>query len=583
MQKLFGIRLFSILMALMILCPILALQKEPVRIIGAPWAPGFFETASDIAFNQEWIYVADRNNSRILVYSKDLSPLFHFGGYGYEPGNFIEIRGIDAGNDMVYIASIDSFSQKEGRIQSFTSNGVFRTEFQKPSQRSDFLRVAALDQQTIVGITEQTFCLFDQDGQIIKEIQSIANHSFLFLQDIVAVEGRGFAFLDRAKRGFFLVDDELENLRHFGEEHINIPISIDFFNNEFIVADANGDLLFFNQNGRYLRTLATGIFSSGIQSIDSQRLLITSALRKGIAQVDLSTGQIQEAHFEPRSNLELHWPEHISINARDHIYVNDDYLGGMKVFSLSNHSFVSKSAWVEDEQTPLKVISTAASLKNNEVYVLSRTNLSQIYTFNEDQLIRTISHQNNDQYCQIQCDPEGYLYAYDCSKKVFRKFNSLGEYIDSMELPSHEASLKTFRVNENLKALMSNGEILVFSNDFSSMYETVILESHERFSFQKSFDMVLWNEYILIGFKEYHFIGIYHAVTGKKLMLLEGWEGPTPTPLEKICKWILAIKAVSFFFLQDWLCTMINCWWQIQATIAYSPSLFQSWCPSLYN
>ena len=64
MQKLFGIRLFSILMALMILCPILALQKEPVRIIGAPWAPGFFETASDIAFNQEWIYVADRNNSR---------------------------------------------------------------------------------------------------------------------------------------------------------------------------------------------------------------------------------------------------------------------------------------------------------------------------------------------------------------------------------------------------------------------------------------------------------------------------------------------------------------------------------------
>ncbi len=548
MQKLNVFRFFSFLLVLMILCPIIAFQKEPLRIIGAPWAPGFFETASDIAFNQEWIYISDKNNSKIQVYSKDLSPLFHFGGYGHEPGNFIEIRGLCANQDMLYIASIDSFSQKEGRIQSFTSKGIFRNQFQKPSQRSDFLRVAALDQETIAGITEQTLCLFNQDGQLVREVSSIANHSFLFLQDIVAVPGKGFAFLDRAKRGFFLVDADFGNLRHYGEEHISIPIAIDFNSNQFIIADANGDLLFFNQNGRYQRTLATGIFSSGIQFTDPQRLLIASALRKGIAQVDLSTGQIQEAYFEPSSAHELHWPEHITINAKGHLYVNDDYLGGMKVFSLSDHSFVSKSAWIDNDQNSLKVISTATSPEKNEVYVLSRTDLSKIYVFNEDQLVQTIAHQGNDQYCQIQCDAKGNLYAFECSKKVFRRFDPRGNYVDSLELPPSNASLRAFNVKDELMVLMSNGELLVFAHDFSSKPSNIVLEPHEGTSFHRAFAMVSWNEHILISFREHHFISIYHAGTGKRLDTYGNMGGPNTYPSRENLQVDIGFQSGQFLF-----------------------------------
>lgn len=86
---------------------------EFIQSFGSIWISGFFETASDITGNDEMVYVADLNNSQIQAYKKTLEPLFHFGGYGANDGNFTSIHGIFADNASIYTASIDSFSLKK--------------------------------------------------------------------------------------------------------------------------------------------------------------------------------------------------------------------------------------------------------------------------------------------------------------------------------------------------------------------------------------------------------------------------------------------------------------------------------------
>jgi sugar lactone lactonase YvrE len=526
MQKLRLFHFVCMFMIFSLIFPFLALQKETIRMIGASWTPGFFEIASDISANEEWIFLSDMNNSKIHVYTHDLAPLFDFGGYGTNQGNFIEIRGLCANNEKLFVASIDSFSAKTGRIQAFSKNGIFLNEFEKPKQRSDFLRITELKNKTLLAITERSLCLYSSEGKLLKEVFSIAGQSFLFLQDLVAVPDKGFAFIDRAKRGFFLVDPELKTIQQFGEEHLNIPISLDYHDKKYIIADANGDVHLFLQSGRYNKTIATSIYSNGIQAIAPNRLFITSALRRGISQLDLSTGKIQEIFIEAKNTQELHWPESIAINSKQDLYVSDDYLGGMKIFSLTDGAYQGQSAWLEDPKTPLKVISATSTHNQETIFVLSRTRLSSIYAFNGTQLQQVIMHDEKDQFCSIKCDSNGHIFALDCNVNSISKFSPEGEFLSKILLPKNEFSTKAFTINLKLFVLLSNGSLLVYPPDKSSPSQTLQLQSKAGLAFSEASSISSIDNTLLVSFRDKHLIIIYDLSNGEIINLFGSMGGP---------------------------------------------------------
>ncbi len=526
MQKLRLLHFVGMLMVFLLVFPMLTWQKEPIRIIGAPWTPGFFEIASDISANEEWVFLSDMNNSKILVYTHDLTPLFNFGGYGIKQGNFVEVRGLCATSEKLFVASIDSFSAKTGRIQAFSKNGIFLNEFEKPKQRSDFLRVCELKNKTLVAITERSICLYSPEGKLLKEVFSIAGQAFLFLQDAVVVPDKGFAFIDRAKRGFFLVDPELKTIQQFGEEHLSIPISLDYHDKKYIIADANGDVHLFLQNGRYQKTIATSIYSNGIQAISPNRLLITSALRRGISQLDLSTGKIQELFIEAKNAQELHWPESIAINSKQDLYVSDDYLGGMKIFNLSDASYQGQSAWLEDPKTPLKVISVASNDELETVFVLSRTRLSSIYAFNGSQLQQVIMNDEKDQFCSIKCDSKGQVFALDCNDNSISKFNSEGVFSNKILLPKNEFNTKAFTVHLQLYVLNSNGTLLVYPTDKNSPSHSLQLQSKAALSFSDASSLLATDNTLLVSYRDKHFIVIYDLNNGEIINMFGSLGGP---------------------------------------------------------
>ncbi len=509
MIKLKNKKFFCILLCLFLFFPLGAYQKASIRIIGSPWQPGFFEIASHVAVSNQWVYLADMNNSKIQVYNLNLEPLFHFGAYGNQPGSFIEIRGIHASNSILYVASIDSFANKTGRIQAFSEKGLFINEFDKPSQRSDFLRVTELKNKTIAAITERSLCIYSPEGKILSEVQSIENQSFLFLQDITSVSDRGLALIDRAKRGFFVIDQDLKSIQHFGEEHLSIPVAIHFYNRQFIVADASGDLLIFQQNGRFVKKVSTGIYCNGLHSLSSNKILMTSSLRRGLAQIDISTGKMDEALFEPRHPLELHWPESMAINSLGQLYVSDDYHGGMKIISLLDGSFKERSGWLANSETPLKIISLASSLEKPQVFALSRTHLSKIFIFQESAMVGNISYNDTDHFCQLQCDIAGNVYALSCKDNIIRIFDYNGSYIRTLELPEKSHTIKAFHVNSEIHVFFSNGELLTFPANSSSPQRSIELIESQEGSFNQTSAITILNNTLVICMRNLHQIAVY--------------------------------------------------------------------------
>jgi streptogramin lyase len=83
----------------------------------------------DVAVTNERIFVTDTGNERVQVFSRDGTFLNAFGGYGSEPGQFIEPTGIDIGPDgNVWVADSGN-----ARIQVFTIEGAFVEEIHVPS------------------------------------------------------------------------------------------------------------------------------------------------------------------------------------------------------------------------------------------------------------------------------------------------------------------------------------------------------------------------------------------------------------------------------------------------------------------
>lgn len=88
----------------------------------------------DIAIDAEKVFVSDRLNHRIVVFSTEGDFLFSFGKYGKNVGEFNEPRGLFVSDKKLYV--VDT---KNHRIQIFTSNGVFLKMFgEKGSKEGQF-------------------------------------------------------------------------------------------------------------------------------------------------------------------------------------------------------------------------------------------------------------------------------------------------------------------------------------------------------------------------------------------------------------------------------------------------------------
>jgi outer membrane protein assembly factor BamB len=420
MKKIFILLIIFVLTCTPIYLIALA-SREDIRIYGSNWTPGFFEVASSVSYNGKFIYVADVNNSRIQVYDNSFKPLFWFGGYGQKIGAFIEITGLNCSGRTTYVTSIDSHSEKKGRLQSFSEDGILKAVFAEHNGRSDYLKASELSNGNIVAITEETFCIFSNTGKFLKEFSDIAGEVFLSIKDITTFPPYGFAFIDKNKRGFFVVDNELKSIKVYGEEYVYLPSAIAYNNGTFFVADSSGKIFIFDNDKKFKKSIETNIYIQAIEAINNDTLVIASLLKRGLIVLNIETSATKTIQIEPKNALELHWPVAICLDNNDLIYISDDYSGGLKIISSKDGSFSGISGILNDLALRVRGVS---AINKNEIYVLSETDLSKIYKFNEDKFDKTLNIDKAASFIRIKSDNAGNIYALDKLSNSVYKFTN---------------------------------------------------------------------------------------------------------------------------------------------------------------
>lgn len=501
---------FSVISILMMTFLLFSLccGAEFIQSFGSVWISGFFETASDITGNDEMIYIADMNNSQIQAYKKSMEPLFHFGGYGINDGNFTSIHGIYADNNSIYTASIDSFNQKSGRIQVFTKNGIFQQSFERPDKRSDFLRVTKTRDNLVIGITENTLCVYQESGNLIKETNQALDVPFLFLQDIASLPDKTFVFIDRGRRGFFVANSTLTKVRLYGDEYVSIPVSLTTYLQKIYVADANGTIYCFSTDGKLLKTIPTNLFINGMHLSSSSTLLATSALRRGIFEINLTTDQVKELTIEPTRDLELHWPTCLDTDG-EFLYLDDDYTGAIKVLSANNGQFIKQLGTSNQEN--IKAYQLAVQNKNS-LYSLSKTNSADIYKFTQDNQSLLLQGAENAEYIALQTDKKDSLYALDIHHKVVVHYYQ-DEAVAKFNLPPSSGTFQGMFVSDAIFLADQNGEVFILDKKSGKLDSTLQLKPINRFDEFNHF--LVTDQYVIVSHRNDHMMKLYSRSSGQ--------------------------------------------------------------------
>jgi hypothetical protein len=501
------------------------LGAEFIQSFGSVWISGFIETASGISGNDEMVYIADMSNSQIQVYKKSLEPLFHFGGYGNNQGNFIEIHGIYADNTALYTASIDSFSQKKGRIQAFSNLGIFQKTFDKPDRRSDFLRVTKTQDNLIIAITENTICIYTLAGKLIKETNQALGIPFLFLQDVTALSDKTFVFIDRGRRGFFIANSSFTKISLLGDEYVSIPVALTSYMQKIYVADANGTIYCFSNNGKLIKSIPTNLYINGLYLLNSNTILATSALRRGVFEIDWTSGEVKEDNIEPTKDLELHWPSSIDSDGT-WVYLDDDFTGTVKILSSNNGQFVKQVGIIDQESIKAYQISV---VDKNLIYSLSKTNNAQIYRFNQDNQGITFQGEENAEYIALKSDKDGSLFALDAQNKTVEKF-SQNQLVSQFSLPSSAEALDGLFVSDNIYISYQNGEIVILDKKNGRIESTIQLSPVDQLDQFNNF--LVTDEYFVVSCRENHMIKLY-ARPGGQIFKTYGSIGGPKTYVQK--------------------------------------------------
>jgi len=520
----------GLLVLLVLPMPTLAAPYEGIQIFGANWVSGFFEVPSDLHGNQNYLYISDLNNSQIQVFSRTLSPMYRFGGYGLEEGNFIEIHGIFNDMENLYVTSIDSFKEKKGRIQQFGQNGLYIQTFDTPEKRSDFIAITKTGNQTFIAITEGSVCAYQPEGTLIKEVNRIQDVSFLFLQDLTSVDNDQFAFIDRGRRGFFIANTDLTDIKAFGEEYISIPVAICYFQQKIYIADANGEVFCFSLNGKLIKSIKTNLYINGLLLVSPNEILATSSLRKGLFQIDWNTAKIERKIIEPGSELELHWPSEIWVDSQEKIYINDDYTDGIKIMDGKTGQYVGSSGFLDKEGLQ---VSSITGTDDNSLYMLSSYNSSTVYHYTINGEVSSIVTNEESKLISLVVDQNENVYALDSQlQKIWRLDKDLN-VLDSFPLDPQYGNASGLFVNQFLYLSTHSGNVIAMDKKTG--------KTTRSYSFKELPDNVDWQhfvivqDYIIFSDRNNHTLQVF-SLQNETLYRLFGWMGgpKTWTSKEKI-------------------------------------------------
>ena len=510
--------------------PVLAAPYENIQVYGANWISGFFEVASDIFGDQNYLFVSDLNNSQIQVFKRSLEPLYRFGGYGQQEGNFIEIHGIYNDNENLFVTSIDSFKEKKGRIQQFGQNGLYIKTFESPEKRSDFIAVTKTTGQTFVAVTEGSICTYQADGTLLKEAFVIRNVSFLFLQDIAAVNNDQFAFIDRGRRGFFIANSDLTELKAFGEEYISIPVAISYYQQRVYIADANGELFCFSLNGKLIKSIKTNLYINGLLITSPNEILATSSLRKGLFQIDWNTAKMEEKIIEPGNELELHWPSEIWVDSQEKIFVNDDYTSGVKVIDGKTGQFVKSSGFLNKEGIQ---VSSITGNNQDSLYMLSSYNSSTIYHYQPNGEVVSAVVNDESKLIALEFDSLENLYALDTQLNKIWKLDGNLKVLDSFPIDLQYGAVAGLFINNLLYVSTKMGNVMALDKNSGQLVRSYSFEQlRDNVNWQH---FVLYQDYIIFSDRNNHSLQVF-TLHNEVQVRIFGWIGgpKTWTSKEKI-------------------------------------------------
>ena len=124
---------------------------------------------SDIAVDQQNVYIVDGGNHRIVVFDRDGEYRFSFGHEGDRPGQFRGPVGIDIGADgRIYVADTGN-----NRIQIFDIEGQYLSSFLVESEGKPIrpIDVAAGggNEVFVSGNDNHKVMVFAPDGQLLRE------------------------------------------------------------------------------------------------------------------------------------------------------------------------------------------------------------------------------------------------------------------------------------------------------------------------------------------------------------------------------------------------------------------------------
>jgi WD40 repeat protein len=443
------------------LFPILA--QENIQILGKVWNPGFFEVATSIAGNEEYIYICDTNNAQVQAFDKTFRPFFHFGGYGTQDGQFISLQGVQASGEKLFVSSIQNYQDNKGKIQVFSQTGLYEHTFEIPTIRSDFLRTSPIVNSNVYAITRTTLCTFHENGSLVSEYDAIDNLSFLDLKDIDVFDQNIF-LVDSQRRGFMVANLDLTSVSIFGEELISIPIAIETFNNSIFIADAKGNIFVFSPKGKHLSTIPyqENVLINSIYHAQQDILYATTTHPHSILKINIPTMEVSIIEMKPASPLELHWPSTICASQKELLYTNDDVTNSIKCIQGNSNEFVSEVGLLKEGSSDGYVNPEDLCSGQSEIlYVIDQDHTNCLYEISNTTTTLLYKGVSSSYFTHLAYhDP--YIYILDQYNQCIHQISQSGKLEETFSFQESMQTILCFYLSNNtLYALNNKGIVYV--------------------------------------------------------------------------------------------------------------------------